>query len=97
MRKLNLISIAAVLACGLAERAFPQDKPAEKPAGATQGSPVPSSGARAEFLAEIEYYEQRYMRLAEAIPAPWARSLPQAWTSKPSRRLPRTKLRSRDS
>ncbi len=69
MRKLNLISIAAVLACGLAERAFPQDKPAEKPAGATQGSPVPSSGARAEFLEEIAYYEQRYMRLAEAIPA----------------------------
>src|SRR5258708_35473157 len=69
MRKLSLIFIAAVLACGLAQRAFPQDNPAEKPAAATQGSAGPSSGARAEFLEEIAYYEQRYTRLAEAIPA----------------------------
>ena len=27
------------------------------------------SGARAEFLEEISYYEQRYTRLAEAVPA----------------------------
>jgi uncharacterized damage-inducible protein DinB len=30
---------------------------------------APSSGFRAEFLEEIAYYEQRYIRLAEAIPA----------------------------
>ena len=43
-----------------------QDKPAEKPA-APQVSP--SSGARLEFLDEVSFYEQRYIRLAEAIPA----------------------------
>src|SRR6266852_6069028 len=69
MHNLNLICIAAMLSCGSATRAFPQDKPAEKPAAATQGSAGPSSGARAEFLEEIAYYEQRYTRLAEAIPA----------------------------
>ncbi len=30
---------------------------------------APTSGLRAEFLEEIAYYEQRYMRLAEARPA----------------------------
>ena len=69
MHNLNLICIAAMLSCGSATRAFPQDKSAEKPAAATQGSAGPSSGARAEFLEEIAYYEQRYTRLAEAIPA----------------------------
>jgi uncharacterized damage-inducible protein DinB len=69
MRRLNSILIAALLTCGSAKRSLPQDKPAEKPAAATQGSTVPISGARAEFLEETAYYEQRYTRLAEAIPA----------------------------
>src|SRR6266436_6329277 len=30
---------------------------------------APTSGFRAEFLEEISYYEQRYTRLAEAMPA----------------------------
>jgi uncharacterized damage-inducible protein DinB len=30
---------------------------------------APTSGPRAEFLEEITYYEQRYTRLAEAMPA----------------------------
>jgi uncharacterized damage-inducible protein DinB len=30
---------------------------------------APTSGARLEFLDEVSYYEQRYERLAEAIPA----------------------------
>jgi uncharacterized damage-inducible protein DinB len=30
---------------------------------------APASGYRAEFLQEIAYYEQRYVRLAEAMPA----------------------------
>jgi uncharacterized damage-inducible protein DinB len=30
---------------------------------------APTSGFRAEFLEEIAYYEQRYTRLAEAVPA----------------------------
>lgn len=40
----------------------PQEKPATE-------APTPSSGPRAEFLTEIDYYEQRYTRLAEAMPA----------------------------
>jgi uncharacterized damage-inducible protein DinB len=40
-----------------------QDKPAAMAATA------PASGPRAEFLEEIAYYEQRYTRLAEAMPA----------------------------
>src|SRR5947209_11930833 len=32
-------------------------------------STVPTSGFRAEFLEGIAYYEQRYTRLAEAMPA----------------------------
>jgi uncharacterized damage-inducible protein DinB len=39
-----------------------QDKP-------TAASAAPSSGARAEFLAELAYYEERFTRLAEAVPA----------------------------
>jgi uncharacterized damage-inducible protein DinB len=35
----------------------------------TMASAAPTSGFRAEFLEEIAYYEQRYMRLAEAMPA----------------------------
>src|SRR5215470_4403390 len=40
--------------------AVAQDKPAAAPA---------VTGARGEFLAEINYYEQRFTRLAEAVPA----------------------------
>ena len=62
MRKLILLTMAT-LTCGLADRAFPQDKPA------VAAQAMPASGARAEFLEELAYYEQRYTRLAEAIPA----------------------------
>ena len=41
-----------------------QDKPADK-----KETAAPTSGYRGEFLAELEYYEQRYVRLAEAMPA----------------------------
>ena len=43
-----------------------QEKPAEKPP-ATLTSPT--SGPRLEFLDEVSYYEQRFLRLADAIPA----------------------------
>lgn len=43
-----------------------QEKPAEKPATTAT---VPTAGARFEFLDELSYYEQRYERLADAIPA----------------------------
>jgi uncharacterized damage-inducible protein DinB len=43
-----------------------QDKPTDKAPAATA---APTSGPRAEFLEETAYYEQRYVSLAEAIPA----------------------------
>ena len=43
-----------------------QDKPADK---AASSQAAPTSGYRAEFLAEIAYYEERYVKLAEAMPA----------------------------
>src|SRR6266849_9639543 len=43
-----------------------QDKPADKPAAAPT---TPPAGARFEFPEEVSYYEQRFQRLAEAIPA----------------------------
>jgi uncharacterized damage-inducible protein DinB len=42
-----------------------QEKPAEKPSVAS----VPTAGPRLEFLDEVSFYEQRFMRLADAIPA----------------------------
>ena len=39
------------------------------PSAAASSSPAPASGARAEFLEEISYYEQRFTRLAETVPA----------------------------
>ena len=38
-------------------------------ASSASSSAAPSSGPRAEFLQEIGYYEQRFTRLAEAVPA----------------------------
>lgn len=43
-------------------RAAAQDNPPAAAASAV-------TGARSEFLAEVVYYEQRYTRLAEAVPA----------------------------
>jgi uncharacterized damage-inducible protein DinB len=54
--------VAACLA-SLPVRGREQEKPAAVSAAA------PTSGPRAEFLAELAYYEERYTRLAEAVPA----------------------------
>ena len=54
-----------LMIAGLAVAGRAQDKPADKTAAPAT---APSSGARAEFLSEIAYYEQRYTRLAEAMP-----------------------------
>jgi len=43
-----------------------QEKPADKPAAAPT---TPTAGARLEFLDEVSYYEQRFLRLSDAIPA----------------------------
>lgn len=50
---------------GFAAVAHAQQKPAEKP----QLPMSPTSGARMEFLDEVSYYEQRFERLADAVPA----------------------------
>jgi hypothetical protein len=57
----KLLILAAVF-CVVAAMAAAQDKP---PAAATSGVP----GIRGEFLDEVAYYEQRFTRLADAIPA----------------------------
>src|SRR2546421_1484842 len=44
-----------------------QDSPDHK--APAMPSATPTSGFRAEFLEEVTYYEQRYTRLAEAMPA----------------------------
>jgi uncharacterized damage-inducible protein DinB len=54
--------LLAALCCGIAALVRAQEKPADKPATTA----VPGVGV--EFLDEVAYYEQRFMRLAEAIP-----------------------------
>lgn len=61
----KLLILAAVF-CVVAAMAAGQDKPADKPATAAASG---VTGIRGEFLDEIAYYEQRFTRLAEAIPA----------------------------
>jgi uncharacterized damage-inducible protein DinB len=63
--KLMCLPIVATLAVALASSVSAQDQPAGKPSS----SAAPGSGPRAEFLQEVAYYEQRFTRLAAAIPA----------------------------
>lgn len=64
MRGFAFLICSFFFCCG----AFPQtqDKPVEK---APVVQTAPTSGARLEFLDEVSYYEQRFERLADAIPA----------------------------
>jgi uncharacterized damage-inducible protein DinB len=63
MRRFALAILLATCAVTiLPHRAAAQDNPPAAAASAV-------TGARAEFLAEVVYYEQRYTRLAEAVPA----------------------------
>jgi uncharacterized damage-inducible protein DinB len=57
---LGLILVGIVRAAG---------SDAQAPTKAHSDSAAPTSGARAEFLEEIAFYEQRFIRLAEAVPA----------------------------
>ena len=69
MQRISMYFIALILF--LAPAGIPaqaQDMPSGK-APAAAAPATPTSGARAEFLEEITYYEQRYTRLAEAMPA----------------------------
>jgi uncharacterized damage-inducible protein DinB len=58
---LYFLAVMVLTAC-IPIAAKSQDKP---PASTV----TPTSGARAEFLAELAYYEERFTRLAEAVPA----------------------------
>lgn len=60
MRRIVTALVVITLSAGIAP--FAQEKP---PASST----VPTAGARLEFLDEVSYYEQRFIRLAEAVPA----------------------------
>jgi uncharacterized damage-inducible protein DinB len=63
MRGFVRLLFSLILSCGVFTRA--QEKPAEKPPTTPT---VPTAGARLEFLDEVSFYEQRYIRLADAIP-----------------------------
>jgi uncharacterized damage-inducible protein DinB len=68
--KLVCFSLLTTLALTFISSISAQDKPADK----SPASAAPTSGPRAEFLQEVAYYEQRFTRLAEAVPAekyPW--------------------------
>jgi uncharacterized damage-inducible protein DinB len=66
MRRISLYYLGlAVIVLSFGSLSRAQDKPADKPAP----DAGPTSGPRAEFLGGISYYEQKYTRLAEAIPA----------------------------
>jgi len=57
----------ALLIPGLVTPARAQAKPAEMPAA--PAAAAPPTGARAEFLGQVAYFEGRFTRLAEAMPA----------------------------
>lgn len=61
--------IFTIVAARLTSSSQAQDKPAEARPPVTAVATVPTSGPRAEFLEEIAYFEQRFTRLAEAMPA----------------------------
>jgi uncharacterized damage-inducible protein DinB len=70
MRRMSIccLSLAAVSLCPCVKiQAQTQDKPTAQAASTTAAAPT--SGARAEFLAEVAFYEQRFARLAQAMPA----------------------------
>jgi uncharacterized damage-inducible protein DinB len=64
-RKFVYFLLVATFAPALVGSISAQDKPADK----SVMSAAPTSGPRAEFLQEVSYYEQRFTRLAEAVPA----------------------------
>jgi len=57
----RVLCLFAFLALCFSARVFAQEKP---PANVV----IPTAGARLEFLDEVSFYEQRFLRLADAIP-----------------------------
>jgi uncharacterized damage-inducible protein DinB len=67
MRRISMYFIGlTVTILGMSHNAGAQDKPTEKAPAAVA---IAAIGPKEEFLEEIAYYEQRYERLAEAVPA----------------------------
>jgi uncharacterized damage-inducible protein DinB len=70
MRRMSIyyLSLATLFLClcGVT-RGQGTDKQASQTA--STAAAAPTSGARAEFLAEVAFYEQRFTRLAQAVPA----------------------------
>jgi uncharacterized damage-inducible protein DinB len=64
MRRVVVLCLLFLFVSGALSRA--QQKPLEKPSITPM---APTTGPRMEFLDEVSYYEQRYERLADAIPA----------------------------
>jgi uncharacterized damage-inducible protein DinB len=64
----RFLTPTTLILLGFSMQSTAQEKPAvtEKPQVTLV---TPTSGARLEFLDEVSYYEQRYIRLADAIPA----------------------------
>src|SRR6202790_5253123 len=67
MRRISMYFLGlTITALVIGLNAGAHEKPAEKAATAPATT---ATGPKAEFLEEIAYYEQRYVRLAEAVPA----------------------------
>jgi uncharacterized damage-inducible protein DinB len=67
MRPISMYSLGlTILAMAIGSNAGAQAKPREK---AARAPATEATGPQAEFLEEISYYEQRYVRLAESVPA----------------------------
>jgi uncharacterized damage-inducible protein DinB len=70
MRRIYFVFLGlAMLTLGLASLTEAQDKPAANAPAVAAAPAAPASGARAEFLEEIAYYEKRFTRLADGVPA----------------------------
>lgn len=68
MRRMSLCCVSLATLC-LCLCGVTWGQGTDKPAGQATAAADPTSGARAEFLAEVAFYEQRYTRLAQAVPA----------------------------
>ena len=68
LRKTFYLFVAAVFTLAFGASIWGQDTSGSKAAAPQVPSAAPAAGARAEFLEGLAYYEQRYTRLAEAVP-----------------------------
>jgi uncharacterized damage-inducible protein DinB len=69
LRKGLYLIVVTVFTLTFGSSIWGQDKSGDKPAAAQAPGGAPAAGARAEFLDGLAYYEQRFTRLAEAIPS----------------------------